>query len=164
MSVPIGFSFDFYGSSYTMANVQSNGGVSFDTGTLSTGLSCPFPSTSTISPTTFIAAFWDDLDPGEAGSEVWYETRGSAGSRELVVQWDTERFSGGSSNVVFTVVLEEGTDDIRICYVDTDFGSATYDAGASAAAGIQGSTTDWNDFSCDMPDLTDGLLVRYIHP
>jgi hypothetical protein len=164
VAVPIGFDFDFYGTSYSMVNVESNGGLSFGTGDFSTGLSCPFPSTSTFSPQTFIAAFWDDLDPSASGSNVWYETRGSAGSRQLVVQWDTERFFGGTSNVVFTVVLEEGSDDIRVCYVDTDVGSATYDAGASAAAGIQGSTTDYNDFSCDMPDLTDGLLVRYIHP
>ncbi len=163
-AVPIGFDFDFYGTSYSMVNIESNGGLSFGTGDLSTGLSCPWPSTSTFSPETFIAAFWDDLDPTTSGSNVWYETRGGAGSHELIVQWDTARFFGGTTNLVFTVVLTEGSNDIQVCYVDTNVGDATYDAGASAAAGIQGSATDYNDFSCDMPDLTDGLLVRYIHP
>jgi len=164
VSVAIGFSFDFYGTAYTNVNVESNGGLSFDTGGFSTGVTCPLPSTSAFDPQILIAAFWDDLDPGEAGSNVWYQTLGSAGSRQFVAQWDTERFLGSTDRGVFTVVLNEGSDDIQVCYVDTDFADVAYDAGASAAAGIQGSTTDANQFSCNTPDLTDGLLIQYLHP
>ena len=89
---------------------------------------------------------------------------GSAGSRQFVVRWDTDRFFGSGDNAVFTVVLDEATDNVQVCYEDTTFGDPFYDDGASAAAGIQGSTSDYNVFSCDMPNLTDGLLVKYLHP
>jgi len=163
LAVPVGFSFDFYGTAHTMVNVESNGGVSFDSGDMASFNSC-LPSTSGFASSVFVAGLWDDLDPDEAGSAVYYQTLGTAPNQQFVAQWDTERFFAGTDRGVFTIVLNEGSDDIDVCYVDTDFGDASYDAGESATAGLQGAVTDYVEFSCNMPALTDGLLVRYIHP
>ena len=81
-----------------------------------------------------------------------------------MAQWDTERWLAGTDRGVITVVLNESSNDVDVCYVDTDFGDVSYNAGAGATAGIQGSATDSNQFSCNTPDLTDGLLIQYLHP
>jgi hypothetical protein len=164
INVPIGFSFDFHGTAYTTVNIESNGGLTFDSAGFSTGNMCPLPETGAFDPLVFIAVLWDDLDPGEVGSEVWYQTLGSAPNRQFVVRWDTERFFAGTDRGVFSVVLNETTNDIEVCYEDTDFGDPDYDDGADATAGIQGSTTDSLQFSCNTADLTDGLLIQYLHP
>ena len=163
VTVPIGFSFDFYGAPYTNVIIESNGALGFDASgfTLSDFNSC-LPDTFDLE--SYVAVFWDDLDPGATGSDVYYQLVGSAPSRQLVVTWETERYGAGSDQGVFTAVLEEGSNDIHICYTDTTFGDAAYDDGSSATAGIQGSDTDHLEMSCNTAGITDGLYARYIHP
>ena len=48
--------------------------------------------------------------------------------------------------------------------MDTNFGNATYDAGASATAGIQNASGDFLEYSCNTASLTSGLELQYVHP
>jgi hypothetical protein len=157
-SVPIGFSFDYYGTARTTATIQSNGAITFSGTYLTLANSClPYSST----PNDIIAVWWDDLYP--PSGQVRYQMLGTAPNRQFVVRWDVPHFSSSASNIVVTAVLEETTSHIQVCYSDTAFGSASFDRGASATAGIQNGTSSLQ-FSCNTAGLSDGLLLRYLHP
>jgi hypothetical protein len=164
--VPMGFTFNFYGTNYTSATVQSNGNITFHGAYMSYGNSC-LPTTLTT-PDRWIGVFWDDLDPGNAGSNVWHQTVGTAPNRRFVVQWDTEHFSSTPNRAVFTAVLHETSGDIEVCYPDPVFGSASYDRGISATVGIKGPSsvgpTNSLQFSCNTASLADGTYLQYFHP
>jgi hypothetical protein len=159
VSVPIGFAFDFYGTSYTTGFLQSNGGFTFGTSSFTFSNRC-LPYTSAP---TFIATFWDDLNPA-VGDILAYQTMGTAPNRTFVVHWDESHYSTSPTTADFRMVLFEGTNDIRVCYVDTNFGVATYDEGFSATTGIQGDATNFLQYSCNARVLTDGLVLDYFHP
>jgi hypothetical protein len=61
------------------------------------------------------------------------------------------------------VVLYEGSNDIHVCYNHTNFGSASYDNGANATAGLNGPSSSLQ-FSCNAASLTTGLFLQYLHP
>ena len=155
--VPIGFSFDFYGTAHTNVAVQSNGTLTF-TDAYHTLSNVCLPTS-----TDFIAVMWDDLNPGNMGSSVKYQTLGTAPNRSFVVQWNTERFSTSPMRVDMRAVLHEGSNDIDVCYHDGSFGSATYDYGLNATAGINGPSSSLQ-YSCNTADLDSGLLLQYQHP
>jgi hypothetical protein len=152
-TVTLPFSFDFYGTAATTLGFISNGKLGFP-GAIAYANSC------TIETNT-IAAFWDDLYPPGGGS-LRYQTFGTAPNRHVTFQWNVPIF-GGSSSYDIRAVLYEGTNDIDLCYVDTVAGSAANDLGASATAGIKGTTSGLS-YSCNMPLLTSGTLLRFTHP
>lgn len=84
-AIPIGFSFDFYGTTYSSVYVSSNGFISFLSGQ---GSGCcsgqNLPSTSF--PNGVIAGWWEDLNPPQGGS-IYYMTRGTAPAREFIVHF-----------------------------------------------------------------------------
>lgn len=154
---PIGFTFPFYGTTYTTATISPNGGIVLGTGGLSFSNAC-FPRTERM-----IAAFWDDLFPPSGGT-VKYETRGTAPNRQFIVRWNVHHIGAQMGTLGdITAVLEEGG-DIRTCFANTNFGNPMYDAGASATVGISGSGANNLQYSCNTPTVTDGLLVLYNHP
>lgn len=160
--VPLGFSFDFYGTSYTSVAIQSNGALTFDAGTLTFSNAC-LPRTAT--PREMIAVLWDDLYPVGAGASVRYETVGTAPNRQFVVRWTTFRCCSGTDPVVISAVLEETTHHIQVCYHDVTFSNVAYDSGLSATVGINGAAgTNRLQWSCNTASLSAGLLLRYSHP
>jgi PKD domain len=152
-NVALPFVFDYYGTPRTSVDIVSNGKLGFP-GTNS------FANTCSVEPET-IAPFWDDLLP-QAGGAVRYETLGSAPERRFVVQWNVPHITGGSLLDV-RAVLFEGSNDVRFCYADTTVENPTVDSGASATAGISGTTSSLL-YSCEAPQLTDGLVVEFAHP
>ncbi len=146
----VGFSFDFYGTTYGSAFITSNGLINFfapDTSPNNSDL-----TQSPILPT--VAALWDDLIiSGTANSNVFWEVQGSGNSQELVVQWNEVRFVGaGSSDVItFQAVLRENDDSIQFNYLDLD---ATHSGsgGASATVGIK-------DLNFQIPGQSDNRLL-----
>jgi hypothetical protein len=155
-ALAIPFPFTFYGTSYTSVQVSASGGLSFTGTTLSTSNSC-LPSTTA----PIVATFWEHLHPS---SGTYYQVLGTAPNRRLVILWDATNFGGGSSEVDFRAVLHESSNDIDVCYVDTTSGSASYDRGASATAGIQNGSGLTLQFSCNTPTLVEGLMLSYIAP
>jgi cysteine-rich repeat protein len=157
--VPIGFSFDLYGQQFTDATLQTNGGITFDNGYMTLSNVC-LPG-GPAGPAIF--TLWDDLDSGNGGDGVYYETRGTAPNRRFIAQWVTDRYSSTPQNAVFQAVLHEGTNHLEIRYQNVDFGSSSYDFGANATVGIQeSSTTGALEYSCNSATVTNGLsLVFY---
>ncbi len=161
ISVPIGFSFTFYGAPFTDATINSNGSVRFgDPAEHSLSNDC-LP-TALQATTNAIFAFWDDLDPGEPGAEVWYQTLGAPGDQRFVVQWDTPHYPGGPDPIRVQVVLHEASGQVDVCYPDTTTVGDAGNLGAEATAGIQQNGMNGFQYSCNAPDLVDGLLLRYI--
>jgi hypothetical protein len=161
VDIPIGFTFNYYCGAYTTVTVSDNGVLSFDSpsANIPYGNSC-LPSSS-ANYTTLIAPFWDDLDPTPADADVFYEVKGTAPNRRLIVQWNNISFwSSSAGRVTFQAILFEGIDKILFQYADVTFGTGA-DGGASATIGIQKDDTTALQYSCDTASLTAGLAILF---
>jgi hypothetical protein len=111
LSVTLPWSFSFYGTSYTTANVSADGNIHF--GTLTSAYNnVTIPSAST--PNAMLAVFWDDLSPQLTGAHVWRYNDVSNG--RYIVQWDSVPHysgSGTTGNYTFEIILYN---DGRIVY------------------------------------------------
>lgn len=156
-AVSIGFSLDFYGTSQSTATVNSNGKVGFPATTTYSNSCLP---ASDQSSTLF--AFWDDLYPPSGGT-VTYQTTGVTPNRTFEVQWVLPHITGTTGMIDVRSVFHENG-NIDVCYVDTTFGDTTLDHGLSATTGIQGPSSESIQYSCNEGELSDGLVLRYLHP
>ncbi len=150
----IPFPFTFYGTSYDTLAVGSNGTVYFIDNYL--GLSNgPIPDSNAYNVDTFIAVYWDDLDPSTAGA-VYYEIIGDT----LIVEWDSVPLFGSSSYQTFQALLFGSTGDIVMQYY-----TIAEDSGRYATIGIQGSPVTpplWGlEYAYNLPVLYDGLAIRF---
>ncbi|HWB75555.1 MAG TPA: hypothetical protein VG755_11390, partial [Nannocystaceae bacterium] len=161
IEVPIGFTFPFYDVNFDNVTIESNGALHFGGDIyLTLGNEC-LPSVTMPSDYN-IYMFWDDLNPSAAGG-VWYQTIGAAGDRRFVAQWNLAHYSGNTMDLIdFRVVLYEATGQIIACYVDTLSAANPGDNGAEATSGIQRDSANSLEYSCNTPDLTDGLQLLYV--
>ncbi len=162
LNAPIGFTFPMYGVDFTDVKVDSNGALHF-------GVLDELSLTNQCLPTGSLPSdhnlyvMWDDLNPTVGPGEVYYETLGAPPNQRLVVQWDTAHYFGDAVDLMrFQVVLHEGTGQIEVCYPDTVNGGNAGDLGAEATSGIQNDAMDGFHYSCDTPDLTNGLMLLYL--
>lgn len=120
--VNLGFTFDYYGSSFTQIFISSNGYISFGSGS-SSASNGAIPSVST--PNNAIYALWDSLYPngGEYGNVFAQQIDAS----RYVVQWDkVSHCCSTGSPETFQVILDTSDDSITFQYLDvTDTSSAT---------------------------------------
>ncbi|MEL7274408.1 MAG: Ig-like domain-containing protein, partial [Pseudomonadota bacterium] len=158
----IGFTFDFFGTSYTDLFVGGNGFLVF-----SSDPGGNFNNTDMSAGTAFggrpaIAPFWEDLDATVAG-EVYVETVGTAGNREFIVQWDEiARWNNGATQTItFQAVLSEADGSIEFRYEDATFGNAAIDGGAGATIGIQDGSGTGIEFSQNTNSVSDGDVIRF---
>jgi len=89
----LGFSFSFYGTVFSSARISSNGFISFNAPTGNYDGNDPIPSPA--NPNNIVAAFWDDLDPDEAGAI--YTHQDVANSR-FIIEWDGVSRNGTNGN------------------------------------------------------------------
>jgi len=157
--VNIGFTFKFYGKAYDQVLVSSNGLLRFaDSYNWDAGnTAIPNPAF----PNGVIAALWAALKLNTS-ARVYYLTTGSAPQRKFVAEWSAIPHYDNVGAATFEIVLEESTNNIYVYYQDTDFGNASYNAGADATAGIE----DYNglkgiQYSYLQSILTDGLAILY---
>lgn len=158
MVLPVGFSFDFYGVPYTDIEISSNGFLSVnaagDSGCC-TGDPLPDPNT----PNGTIAGWWEDLDPGEAGAEFYYETMGTAPNRRFLVSVINVQHFPSDNPVTLQYKLYETTGVIEVHYLAAPGdGAGTHSAGVEnqdGSAGVQ--------YYLGLGPLTAGapLAVRY---
>lgn len=161
VTIPIGFTFNYYCTSYTSVTVNSNGTLTFDLGAPNISLvNQPLPY-ATSDYSTIVAVYWDDLDPGEPGAAVLYEVKGTAPNRRLIVQWQNVPRYGVIGAGTFEVVLFESTNKILFKYQDVNFGDATYDYGAAATVGIQKDGTTAVQYSYNTASLADGDAILF---
>jgi hypothetical protein len=145
VSIPIGFTFPFYGAGATTVFVSSNGLLTFG------AANAEFTNADlTATPAqASIAPFWDDLHTAGAqpGSNVFFEVSGSGPDQHLTIQWNQIRFfTGGAAGDTLTFQAQLFADGrIRFNYQDLVSDAAAGNNGASATVGIKGAGTQGPD-------------------
>jgi hypothetical protein len=161
-TVAIGFSFPFYGTAQTQANINSNGTLRFGDTTYLTYTNSCLP-TATTPNTNTLYVMWNDLNPSLGSGNVYYQTLGNAGDQRFVVQWDTANFGGNTGDLMrFQVMLFEATGQIQVCYPDTVNGGNGNDSGALSTVGIQRDSMTGFEFSCNTASVTNGTMLMYV--
>jgi len=110
----IGFTFCFYGQTYTQFRVGSNGWVSLGAGVQpATFTSAAIPNAGFNIPKNCIMGPWQDWNPG-VGGQVRYQTQGTAPCRKLVVSWTgVPMYSCTNLQGTFHIVLYESSNVIE---------------------------------------------------
>ena len=110
---PIGFTFCFYGQTYTQFYIGSNGWISFTGGQPTTFTSNSIPTTNPLVPKNCIMGPWQDWHPGIGGT-VKYQTTGVAPCRKLTVSWtNVPLFQCTGNQGTFHIVIYESTNIIE---------------------------------------------------
>jgi subtilisin family serine protease len=150
--IQLGFSFPFYGNNYTQVRLSSNGFASFSApdGAYATNGGIP----SATDPDDMIAAFWDDLNPGESGAAV-YAYRDTANSR-FIAEWRNvpRAGTGGTQRETFEIILyPDGTAVAQYQTVSNP---------TSATVGIENvGGTDGLEVVFDAAYLHNAMAVRF---
>ena len=133
-AINIGFSFEFFGETFTQFRISSNGFVRLGTAGGSTGVGAQsIPNAA--DPDNLIAGYWTDLNPASGGTIETY--RAGTGSNEIrVINFiDVPHFLNVGANT-FQIVLYESSNIIQV-YLD----SVTTDGGF-ITQGIEDSNGD----------------------
>jgi len=154
--ISLPFAFPFYGKLNTQVGVSSNGYLSFDI-TVLKGYFENTPIPDAASPNNLLAAFWDDLNPAEAGGVYTYYDE--ANERFIVEFKDVPRWGDNeqvaSGGFTFQIVLKpDGTIIYQYLKMDGDVTSAT--VGIENDSGNDGLQVVYN-----APYITDGLAVAF---
>jgi gliding motility-associated-like protein len=110
----IGFTFCFYGTTYTQFRIGSNGWVSLGAGVQpATFAAVPIPTMNAAVPKNCVMGPWQDWHPG-IGGQVRYQVQGVAPCRKLVVSWNgVPLYSCTNLLGTFHIVLYESTNVIE---------------------------------------------------
>ncbi|MEE9150861.1 MAG: hypothetical protein V3U20_03405, partial [Thermoplasmata archaeon] len=154
----LGFTFDFYGNSYTEIWINNNGFIMFTNQSGVFAGNNPIPDSAP--PNNIAAPFWDDLY--ESG-DIYYQTLGVGPNRYFIVEWkDVENYNiPGIGYITFEVILYEGNNSIKYQYQDVVFGDPIYDYGASATVGIENITGFGGlQYSYDNATLSNSMTIE----
>jgi hypothetical protein len=117
--LPIGFSFNYYGVSYTQFAISTNGNIQLGDGTGSANNPAYSTSWTDVAipnggiPNNMIALAWDDWFI--SAGEITYGMTGSAPNRKMIICYNTTgRGSGSADTLVGQIVLEETTNAIYL--------------------------------------------------
>jgi len=160
-TITMPFDFGYYGTILTApvdVRVGNNGAMilAASTGEIGAG-NTELPA---VSLGRGVAPFWDDLDD-ETG-DVYWEVKGTAPNRTMIVQWHQRPHFNGIGDATFQVVLYEATSEIDFVYSDVDFGDVLFDFGASATVGIQYSAGSIADqYSFDTASLSGISCIKF---
>ena len=109
----IGFTFCFFGQTYTQFYIGSNGWISFGAGQPVTFTSQPIPTPNALVPKNCIMGPWQDWHPG-VGGQIKYQTSGVAPCRKLTVSWINMPMYSCTGNLgTFHIVIYESTNYIE---------------------------------------------------
>lgn len=173
VTIPLGFPFVFYGTSYTTVSITVNGTLTF-VAPDNDWTPVNFNTTAPADDRPMIAAFWHDWSFQYAGSDsVYYQTVGTPGNRRLIVQWEAalSKTGPGNDTVTFEAKLFEGSNNIEFHYMDaTVSDDPNVSNGKDATVGIRdtaGQTKNpprvlqWLFNQANIGDLT---AIQYIAP
>jgi N-acetylneuraminic acid mutarotase len=159
----IGFSFPFYGSSYSDLYIGSNGFISFGAGSTTLTDQCPLPNATT--PNNLIALMWDDLDPGDTSDPVYYQSFATcpvgAGQCMVVTYNNYHHYQstppGPIAGTFQAILFDNGV--VRLQYLD-----AGAEEGLNSTTGIEGNdaAADYGlTFACNTAaTLSDNLCIE----
>lgn len=152
------FAFTYYGKSYSAIYIGSNGLMGFTNIGMTAYYNVNIPTTTL--PNYAIYPYWDDLDPGVAGT-VRAAYVGTAPNRKVVVSWVGIPVGyATTTKLTFQAVLCEGSNDIIFQYQNV--GTGTYSAGVGATIGIENQTgSQACKFSYNTKSLTNAMAIRF---
>jgi len=161
----IGFPFRFYGVTYTSLCVSPNGLISFGGCNADFGNS-DLTSTRTSGNRPTMAVFWDDLTFDTRGADgVYYQTLGTSGNRQFVLQWNNLFGINMANGMTFQVVLAENGHAILFQYLDVEAGAPALSRGASATVGIRDADGNTSrrvlQWSFNSPVLRNNMAIRF---
>ena len=144
-----------FGMSGAPLYVSVNGLVCF--GTPLAGVTSAYNTTlpTQAAPNNIIAVFWDDLDASNGG-HIYYDIRGEAPNRVMVIQWSNLSFNGQTANLNFQLQIFETETATPYVFVygnmtSPDAGRAT---GSGATIGIEnGDGTRATLYSYNVPNV-----------
>lgn len=111
-AIPLGFSFDFYGTNYNQAYVSSNGFLTFsDNGNSGCCAGELLPNAAI--PNNLVAFAWGDLNPALGGT-IGYTTVGNAPNRVFVLDFLDVQQVGGGTPITVQLKLFETSNLIEI--------------------------------------------------
>ncbi|HBY94150.1 MAG TPA: hypothetical protein DEP84_09345 [Chloroflexi bacterium] len=152
---PIGFSFLYYGNSYTQLYFSTNGLVTFGSGSVAYNNNIlPDPS----SPNNVLAVLWDDLQV-PASSAIYYKQGGTAPDRYFVVEWYNVSPRGDTAHpLTFEVVIyENGIILFQYLTLSGSLNSST--VGIEESTGTTGVLYAYNEAR-----LTSSLALAFLPP
>ncbi|MBK7310273.1 MAG: gliding motility-associated C-terminal domain-containing protein [Sphingobacteriaceae bacterium] len=134
-ALPIGFTFCFFGQTYTQFYIGSNGWIAFTAGQSTGFVSAAIPNAGFV-PKNCIMGPWQDWHPGIAGGPyICYQTLGVAPCRRLVVSWrQCPMYSCTTTKGTFQIIIYETTNLIENHL--TSKPACTQWAGGTAVEGI----------------------------
>jgi len=153
-NVNMGFSFTFYGQTYTDVDVSTNGYLTFGSDPDNyTADSIP----DTNDPDNIIAPFWCDLDLS-GGGEIFAKTMGTAPNRQFIVQYKNVDFYDaserpGNALLNFEVILSEADNSILFQYGDM--------LSVNSHGNGDGGDPDGDDTSIGIENADGGLGVNH---
>lgn len=157
--VSIGFTFNYAGTDYTEARINTNGWLSLNL----TGSDSDSEDNSKLffssDPSDALAPWWDDL-MADGSSSITYITSGTAPYRVFTVEWNNvfAYCTGSTTYLNFQVQLYETTNVIEFCYGDVIAGTTNASEGASI--GIKGLAGGAGDFIEATTDTKNTLITN----
>ncbi|HOZ52887.1 MAG TPA: HYR domain-containing protein, partial [Chitinophagaceae bacterium] len=138
-AIPIGFTFQFYGNSYTNLYISSNGFVTFTSAVSGCCSGQLLPDAS--SPSNLIAGYWEDLNPSLGGT-IKYLTTGSAPNRRMLITFtDVPHHPNSGVNLVsFQIKLYETNNVISIHSSSCTNDGGLHTQGIEDASGLNAMT------------------------
>jgi len=160
---PMSFNFPLYGTDYSQFYISSNGFVSFGAGSTSLSNQCPLPNTT--APNNIIALMWDDLDPGDTGDLVYYQSFAScplgSGPCTVVLYNNYHHYPGGGTIAGTFEAIMYPSGEVVIQFLDTGA-----ELGSQSTTGIEGNNApaDYGlTYACDAANsLQDNTCVRFM--
>lgn len=158
LSLP--FFFTLYGRTSNLLRVGNNGAALF--GVSEGEVEYSNSSLNAAVSDHLIAPLWDDLD--SSAGWIAYQTLGEAPNRRFVVLWYMRPHFSKVGNVTFQMILYEGTNNLKFQYQDVEFGSPTFDLGASATVGVRGQGPYYLQAGYNTPWLANQTALCFQAP
>ncbi len=141
-SIPLGFNFCFYGTTYTNCYINNNGNITF-VNNLASFSAGSFPAGNALSPDTImIAPFWGDVDTRNALSGlVYYKKTATA----LIVKWSSVGYYSNMADKTndFQLIITDGSDPILVngnnvafCFGDMQWTTGAASSGVGGFGGV----------------------------
>ena len=165
-AVPLGFTFNLYGTDFTSLYIGSNGLMTFGVSSTDFSNDCAtFPDSVGPTPSNLVALMWDDMNPTTNADLVWYQAYaagscpwgGYAGACFVVQYDDFTHYSGTNGDAGTWEAIFFDNDEIVYQYE-----SVGVEAGSGATIGIaNGDQTIGLAYACDSATLTNGLAIHW---
>lgn len=161
ITITVEADFIFDGKEYSAFTISDNGFIAVGSDINTAGSYAPQAMPNSEAPSGVIAPLWADFDlaGGTTGGGDIYVAKFESGY--VVVEWhDVELWNSATGDkYTFQVILNEGTDEVRINYIDVPTLPTPFSAGVESADGNVGAMLD------TVPTGTDiggGYLVEQI--